>query len=599
MKWVLLCVGLLAAGAWGYTELAVVGGRSPAAQPAAGGAADSVTARRIWVASAAQYPFKPPSLDGGVLPVTDWDDPGEFLGLDLRSGQLRRLASVAGDTTGFEHFSIASHDGRRIAYTWQLTGDVGHELRLIDIPTGVVRVLVGADQFVYTEPADWSPDGRYVAASATRSDGATQILLVDIDDGSYRVLKSLPPSSYPGMSFSPDGRYLAYDAPADSEGRFDVYIISVDATREQRITTDPADDRLLGWSPDGSTLLYTNKGGTSPAVWAVRVNEGRRSGEPVLIRDGFWNAHKLGFTRDGTYYYVVIASQFDVFTVDIDPVTYQPVAPPVRVSNGFEVGGAPVARTVAWSRDGRFLALNGRRYTNPKIRIRNMVTGEVREIAPDVDPVDRIRWSADGGALYATSRGAWRRGIHRIDWQTGKSAFLVDDESVGAHELSLDDSVVYYDLRNVIVAHHLGSGRIDTLYRGDAAAAHARPQAMSPDGRTLAVRYWPSNSVAVLPVTGGTPRELVRAGEGEMLADAGFSHDGAWVIYTHHRAGGRTELWRAPVAGGSPERIALEHEHLVGASVHPSGTRLVFTAGQERYEVWALENIPDIAGGNR
>lgn len=57
--------------------------------------------------------------------------------------------------------------------------------------------------------------------------------------------------------FSPDGKFVAFTAPY-GDGNQDIYIIRVSGGVPIRVTYNPAFDRLVDWSPDGSSLLFAS-----------------------------------------------------------------------------------------------------------------------------------------------------------------------------------------------------------------------------------------------------------------------------------------------------------------------------------------------------
>src|SRR5579862_31110 len=54
--------------------------------------------------------------------------------------------------------------------------------------------------------------------------------------------------------FSPDGKWLAYTA--DHYGNPDVFVIPATGGEPRRLTSHPAVDFAVGWTPDGTRILF-------------------------------------------------------------------------------------------------------------------------------------------------------------------------------------------------------------------------------------------------------------------------------------------------------------------------------------------------------
>jgi len=122
--------------------------------------------------------------------------------------------------------------------------------------------------------------------------------------------------------------------------------------------------------------------------------------------------------------------------------------------------------------------------------------------------------------------------------------------------------------------------------------------ALSRDGRQLAFEYSESGSkiIKVVPAAGGEARELLR-GDGSLMPPGfgtiAWAPDGRSVLFARRTGPGglKTELWSISVQGGEPRKLDLTAENMRDLSVHPDGRHIAFTAGQDRSEVWVMENF--------
>ena len=191
------------------------------------------------------------------------------------------------------------------------------------------NVCTGADSFAL------SPDGSRIAfvRGYANAKGATVVAILDLASGTVTELAATRATngseqcwhstSCEGMNelprWSPDGRQLAFARQVispEAPGMWTsaaVYVIGVDGTGLRRVTSPGMYAFDASWSPDGTTLAFTNtemvvnKSRTTVTdmltdVWTVRVDGSdlvRRTGDghsygPHWTRDG----RRLTFTRD-------------------------------------------------------------------------------------------------------------------------------------------------------------------------------------------------------------------------------------------------------------------------------------------------------------
>ena len=535
-----------------------------------------------------------PSPDGQWLSYTS---PEGDLGIyHLLTGEKRILKRNQPNPSGKHgrvEESIWSPDGKQIAYGWDYCGADCVELRVMQADGSGDRTLYRNDKVYYVFPFDWSPDGRYI--SATLYDSDTKIALVDARTGEARVLKTFSRAQVPGkILFSPDGRYLAYDVEQFDSRNRDIWLISLDGT-QTALVENPADDYMLAWLPDG-ILFASDRTGTMD-VWRQAVANGKPQGPPERLKAGIGNLQRaLGLTRKGSLYYSVDTSTSDVFVAALDPVTGKVVSRGVPVSQRH----AGHYGSAAWSPDGKRLAslaqLN-KRAAFQVITIRDMTTGEERDLKPALPNLGNvnwfnwgsINWTPDGRSLLVVC--LWnddKRGIFKVNAETGEAARLALPELRPVNpQLAPDGKTLYYmeprEPHAQVVAVDLASGNKRVALTIDDGGYSPRNFALSPDGEYVAfpVDDWKTARVLVAPTKGGEAR-VVRETKTELLQPMGlaWSPDGRYVLFVERGdAKSPDELWRVPVQGGQPEKLGVAAEGLHAPRVQPDGSHIVFNAG--------------------
>lgn len=557
------------------------------------------------------------SPDGRFLSYVDWST-GDLAIHDLKTGEGRHLTNKGFwlDSSEFAVFSTISPCGTQVAYAW-FNKDGFWELRVIGVDGSGPRVLYRNRELRWLGPKEWSPDGKQILATIWRKDRSAQMALVSLDDGALRVLKTFGWPHSGTMSFSPDGRYIAYDYPPQEDSRGpDIFLLSIDGSREIALVQHPARDVLLGWAPDGKRILFASDRMGTVDAWAIQVAAGKLQGDPELVKTDIGpNVVALGFTRKGSYYYGVESWVNDVYVATLDPATDE-------FQNSRKLVSHVAPDTSAdWSPDGQYLV-----YVSPQgppppgsavyswvLLIRSVETGKERQLPLRIRRFHAFqpRWSPDGHSLLAQGRNyKGRAGLYRIDAQTGEVTPIVQTRTACPPDCiewptGSPDGKFFFTRwttkgpERTIVVRNLETGGEKELQRV-ASPIGVGVLTVSPDSQWLAFLREDlekgTMALKVMPTAGGESRELARVRPPQRIAALAWMPDSRHIVYATRTTGEerKFELWQIATEGGQPQHLGLVMQGIrpYGLSIHPDGRRIAFTAGRPpREEVWVLENF--------
>ena len=603
-----------AAGSLALVAVAAVVLWGPIMQPPrplaeAANAGDEVTLRRIWAGSEVDG-MGAVSRDGRYLSFTQWATGN--LGLrDLVAGETRLLTnkSVWAESEDYAGPSVLSPDGQRVAYTWFNEGSALNELRVIGL-NGInggehPETLYSNPEVPFMAPLAWFPDGRRILVRFVGKDRTAQIVVFDTDDRTVKILRTVN-WRWPGKTvLSPAGRYILYDSPVGNgqDAPHDIFLLAADGSSEIPLVAHSADDRVLGWTPDGASVLFASDRGGRRGAWLLPVADGKAQGEPTILKPDLDAGTPLGFSTDGSFYYHRSTPMMDVYTVPIDFKQGKPVGEPERVAERF-VGAN---RAPAWSPDGKYLAYNSLRALpasgTPTFVIRSVETGEERDLAVDLQYFPRPRWAPDGRSLILPSRGQ-RTGpaIFRLAVDNGKLTMLVprqEDTVYLSPQLTPDGKTLLYTAQDsrerhaTIRARNLENGEERQIYQNEATWPRFE---LSPAADRVAIieqdRKTQSMVLRLLPVEGGTPREILRLQFPEFMGNLPvWTADGKCVLVWKAVSNRGAELWSVPVDGSPPQGLGVRSKNHTAVSLHPDGHQLAYTAGGGYGEIWVMENF--------
>jgi Tol biopolymer transport system component len=569
--------------------------------------------RAVWTGPEVD-PFGRVSPDGTFITYVDWAGAGHLMLHDLATGANRPLTAY--DTkpySQFAEYSVIAPDGKNVAYTWGRNPEQRREIRRITlggtgVPTPTVVYSAG-DDVRFIAPVDWSPDGKWLATLVSRKDGTGQIALIGAADGSFRVLKTAQWKGPERAFFSRDSRYLAYDLPAsDTSAERDLFVMALDTARQTPAVVHSADDRLVGWSPDGRLLLFSSDRTGSHGLWAQPVADGTPRGEPELLKSDIGRTLSLGLTDAGTLYVYKKISGRDVRLARVDLTAGTLLEPPRSLALGFVTN----ASVPDWSRDGTQLAYQACDERDC-VAIRSVQTGQVRTLQGGLHFTRAPLWSPDGRTFIAAARDRrGKDGIFRIDAQTGEVTNVVYGPLFFASpQWSKDGAKIYYQHEG-LRERDLTTGAERELLP----APFERGQlAVSPDGQWLALAGVEVNPTAnrrlrIVPTGAGDPRDLLALADGETWGPArtlAWAPDSRAVL-TMKGTAARKSLWLVPIDGASPRKLDIDAAVFTrdgggldsGFSLSPDGRQIAFLSGKSAAEVWALENfMPPVTAAKR
>jgi Tol biopolymer transport system component len=403
--------------------------------------------RKVWAGPDVSTSGEP-SPDGRYLSCVN--ETGDLVIRETATGKKHNLTKKGPweESAEFAGTSRWSPDGKRVAYKW-FNKDSFYDLRIIGLDGSGPRVLF-QNKEVEVEPADWSPDGKHILAFLLQiKQGTRQIVLVSVADGSVRVLKTLDERRPRSRAlFSPNGKYIGYDflRPQKDTQETDIFLLSTEGNLEIPLIKHQAEDRLLGWTPDGKSVLFaSNRAGTTD-IWLIRVTEGKPQGTPELIKKDIGQIQPIGFTSKGYFYYSISTSMVDVYIASLDMKEGKFLEQPTKAALRFEGFNL----NPDWSPDGNYLAYVSSRPDSWVLCLRSAKTGETRTVSsPQLSGFRQIVWSPDSRSIIAAIGfdKENRSGMYKIDVQTGGATSIVQFERgsiIKSAVWSLDGKAIFY-----------------------------------------------------------------------------------------------------------------------------------------------------------
>ncbi|MDT0321645.1 amidohydrolase family protein [Streptomyces millisiae] len=332
-----------------------------------------------------------------------------------------------------------------------------------------------------------------------------------------------PPDLEPNRpQFSPDGRRVAVCAYRG--GGFHIWTLTPDGSDLRQLTDGPWDDRAPAWSPDGTRIAFASERGGDPVtgspyrVWVLDVRSGEltrltgRPGQEGPGQEGAWEDFDPTWSPDGGRVFFVRAGITAAGTLQARLVASVPAEGDGPVTPEHTDDGPADAQvmTPALASDGRLAYL--RTTPAPAASCTLVVDGEPVGTDGEVLPVP-VRWTAQGTLLV----------------NVGGRFQLVDPAAAGAAE------TIPFSATQHLRPPRYRVKSYDLAGDGERRARGLHLPALSPDGRQVA--FVALNSLWTVPITGGTPRRIVRADPTRYLLAPAWTPDGRGLVYVDDRDG--------------------------------------------------------------
>lgn len=556
------------------------------------------------------------SADGEYLTFNDWSS-GNLMIRNLKTNEIKQL-TVEGtwkDPNQYVFYSLISPDGKQVAYSlYKYNGSC--DLKLVKLGNQTPVILCSEMEDI--TPGLWFSNGnKIIVQKYDISKKIWDLSLINIASGEVKSLikKELAPGSGPQflpvlLSLSFDEKYIAFDFPDPAEnGKYDIFILSVDSKTELPLVEHPANDRLLGWLPGKSELMFTSDRSGTTDVWVVNTSGNKTFGEPQCILTNIGDIHPRGFTRNGALYFSMVSFLDESFIVPFDNDSG-------KISSIARKSLPGLITDVCWLPDRESLIciqniLKPDKSWSNVLNLLNSRTGEARTLAGNLNIEGQFRLSPDGRSVLVLARDKRRsgdkdakKGIYSIDLVSGLPVEIKVKNDVlmsWSAEWDKEGINIYYTINNLILKHNIDSGEEMIIYTGK--RLNVPILTRSYDGNSLLFDDLTNideegsglSNLLKIPETGGEALIMYtyKSNQNWRFKRFALSPEGKYIYFSALDSASKSILYRIPAAGGTPEIILQVPKDFLfaGISIHPEGKQIALSVTKPGIEIRVIENL--------
>jgi Tol biopolymer transport system component len=438
-----------------------------------------------------------------------------------------------------------------------------------------------------------------------------QIVSYHIPDELLKVKKSFNNIQGIHLTCSPDERYIAYDFESgDDNENLDINILSVDGNGDIPLIHHPANDRVFGWVPGRKEFLFLSDRSGYWDLWAVKLDDNKVAGPAKRIFADIGEVESMGFTQDGDCYFGFSKRNFYTSITPFNPINGK-----IEMGSGKSLMGSNYG--VNWSPDGLNLSYiriyDGNANHPVQFIVQEVETGVENKPLNDTFYPGAHSWSPDGKKILVAGRDrkklqtkGYKGEFFLIDMETGQSDEVLqlsdyefnvpadDAPPLSQLQWSPDGKSFFYLLfKDRLAKHNLETGEDMILFKYPSFTYGVLD--LSPDGKRLLIGLeYPGEGMSrlfTLPAEGGQENEVCTSQEAKGFNKAFWSPDGKYIYFTEILEGMKTNLWRIPSTGGTPEKVWSSENRVEIFDIHPDGNQIAFSIRERKTEVRVIENL--------
>ena len=214
----------------------------------------------------------PPLSESGGGAIAFTSERGGYPGIAIMNadGSDQRLL-----TNDFDAHPDWSPDGKLIAFSTSRSNL--NEIFTVDVASNSLRRLTNTERS--PSAPDWSPDGeRFVLVYNPTHPGINyELYLMSAGGKNFIALTdSVAYRSYAGPDWSPDGERIVFSVGGGGtqfQGAYNIYLMDSDGSDVQQLTfSEDYDDRFPAWSPDGTKIAFETRRDGNWEIYLMNVD---------------------------------------------------------------------------------------------------------------------------------------------------------------------------------------------------------------------------------------------------------------------------------------------------------------------------------------
>jgi Tol biopolymer transport system component len=225
--------------------------------------------------------------------------------LDTARGVRTRFSTDA----AMEDDPVWSPDGRRVVFESYRQGVVDLFEKAVAGDAAETLLLASTEN---KNPADWSPDGRFILYEVQSAKTARDLWALPLDGDRRPVSVAQTPAAESQGRFSPDGRWIAYQS--NESGQYEIYVQRFPNPGDGKLQVSTSGGTTPRWRRDGRELFY-RANGRLMAVPITLSSPRVEVGTAVVLFSDPRGASQYDVTADGQRFL------FDTVVTEASPIT--------------------------------------------------------------------------------------------------------------------------------------------------------------------------------------------------------------------------------------------------------------------------------------